>query len=431
MRPASLRLSLLVALFATACSPRAKESSKPAESVPAKASASAAAPVRPATNLKIAPNDLLFGKAPQDKIISAKLATALDTYIAGNLAECERILRAIIAEFPREAPPHVALARFLYVQKKFPETESELLTAAKLKPAAYIYVDLGTLYAEALDRAVEAVDYFNKAALLDPRHAGTHYALGQLYTRLDQPDAALPELAKAAELSPHIAAPFIVRARAYLQLKKPNEALKECDEALRREPGNRIAFEIMADIYNATGEDKAAREYYEKAVYATPPDAGAWTKLGMFHQSRGQWADADAAYAKALDLRADSSLVLNNRAALSLATGADLPRAISWARDAVRLKPGNADFLDTLGELLHRQGEHAAARTQLEAALAVVPDYPSAKFHLAQTLQALGQSPAAADQLRAALASKAAFPERAAAEKLLTQLSSPGVPSAR
>ncbi len=424
MRSCFLIFAFLLLGFSFGCS-RNSDSAAPA---PVVAAPAAANPARPAP--KIGPNDLLFGKAPQDKIISEKLSTALDLYIAGKFDQCERLIRSIIAEFPLEAPPRVALARFLYSQKRFAEVEPELLTALRLKPAGYIFVDLGTLYAEVLDRTVDAVEAFNQAVLSDSRHAGSRYALGQLYFRLNQPDAALVELAKAGELSPQVAAPFIVRARVQIQQKRPLDALKECEEALRREPGNRIAFELMADVYNATAMDRAALDYYQRAVKSPDADVGSWTKLGMFHQSRGRTAEADAAYAMALGLKPDSALVLNNRAALSLVTGRGYPQATLWAREAVKLKPGNADFLDTLGELLLKQGDLEGARAALESAVAVA-GYPSVKFHLAQTLHALGRPAPATELLREALGVNGPFAERVEAEELLKQIAPPAGAPAR
>ena len=74
-----------------------------------------------------------------------------------------------------------------------------------------------------------------------------------------------------------------------------------------------------------------------------------------------------------------------------------------WARAAVAGRPEEANFLDTLGQILLAQGEYAEAEAVLRQALAA-QQRTSTRVALARTLAAQGQHAAAAVEAEEALA---------------------------
>lgn len=365
----------------------------------------------------------------QSREIRARMEAASSAYAAGNVAQAEKLIKDTAKDYPTDPSVEVSLARFYYSQKRFPEADTALQAALKMKESAYLYMDLGTLYAEGLNRPVEAVDYFYKAAALDAKIPGVHYALGQLLSKMGQVDQARKEFAEAAQLDPKNVLPTVGLARLEVQARQPQSALEAYGKALQIAPNSPALLIEVGDLYAATGKNAEALKSYTLATEKLPKDAYVWTKLGMFQQAQGKNIEADRAYEKALKLDSRSAVVLNNRAAIALESNSNLDQALRWSEEAVNLSPKNPYFLDTYGTILHRAKKLKEAKASLEKAINLEPKYPSARYHLALVDKDLGLGEDALNSLKVALTSDAAFPEREQAVALYQQLG--GTPVAR
>jgi len=147
------------------------------------------------------------------------MEAASAAYAAGKAPQSEKLLRDATQEFPNEPSIYVSLARFYYAQRRYRDADEALHAALKLRASARLYMDLGTLYAEGLNRPVEAVDYFYKAVGQDPNLPGAHYALGQLLSKMDQPEQARKEFTEAARLDPKNALSWLGLARIEVRAK--------------------------------------------------------------------------------------------------------------------------------------------------------------------------------------------------------------------
>jgi len=365
----------------------------------------------------------------QSEAVRTRMEAASAAYAAGKAPQSEKLLRDATQEFPNEPSIYVSLARFYYAQRRYRDADEALHAALKLRASARLYMDLGTLYAEGLNRPVEAVDYFYKAVGQDPNLPGAHYALGQLLSKMDQPEQARKEFTEAARLDPKNALSWLGLARIEVRAKQTARAFDAYAKAIALAPNNGGLFVEIGDLHAALGQTKEALKDYTLATQKSPTEAGVWTKFGMFYQTQGNLSEADHAYEKALKLDPRSAVALNNRAAMATDAGGDLKEPLAWARQAVDLSPQNPYFLDTLGVILHRAGKLAEAKAVLDRAVRSEIEYPSAQYHLALVNQQLGQAKEAKRLLQEALASKTAFPERKSAEKTLAQLSAGGAGS--
>lgn len=354
--------------------------------------------------------------------VRAKLGLADIAYREGRFQESELIIRQAVADFSKDPGVHVALGRFLYAQKRFKEAEDALISARELEDAAYIDVDLGTLYAEALDRPVDAMDYFYRAIAKDPKLPGAHYALGQVLFSQNQFDEARAQFEIVVRLDSKNVFGWIGMGRSQVRAGRPYAAVMAYEKAAQLAPKSFLITLERADLDTALGKDEAALRGYEEAVKLDPKSFSAWSKLGMFHQVHSHLADADAAYAKALAIDPKSALVLNNRAALALAGFGHISDGIPLAKQAVELSPDNPYFLDTLGELLEKNGQLDEARRVLTTARQADPKYLAPRYHLAIVLHRQGKIAEARALLEEPLKGDHAFPERADFEKLLAKI---------
>ncbi|EQD36598.1 tetratricopeptide repeat domain protein [mine drainage metagenome] len=116
-----------------------------------------------------------------------------------------------------------------------------------------------------------------------------------------------------------------------------------------------------------------------------------------------------------------ADVVALNNLAWAMIRSAD-PRAAHYAERAYKLAPQSAQVNDTLGWILVRQGQSAAALPYLRRAVRLDPSDRQLQYHYADGLAHAGQPGRARTVLQHILAQPQPFPGRAAAKRLLATL---------
>ena len=231
-----------------------------------------------------------------------------------------------------------------------------------------------------------------------------------------------------------------------------NGALKLADE-LRADPANMpAAATLKADALILAGRNADALAAYKAAYAQTPsselalraaatdaalghPDDGAailrtWTKghpddlaatrqLAQLDLAANRLPDAQREFEAVLAGQPRDTLTLNNLAWIY--QQANDPRAKPTALAAYTQQP-TADTADTLGWIMTTTGDPAGGLPLLRQSDALRPNTPTVRYHLAVALNATGQKADAVNVLDPLLSGNPTFPERADAQKLLSQL---------
>jgi len=139
---------------------------------------------------------------------------------------------------------------------------------------------------------------------------------------------------------------------------------------------------------------------------AESPDAGVDVLLlfASVLQATGDLPAAEANYRKALALRPEQPLAMNNLAYLLLArdagAGGNLADARALSEKAVALAPNVAPFHDTLARIRFKSGDRDGALTSFQRALDLEPDLVDAMIGKASVFSALGDASAVREMLR-------------------------------
>ena len=104
--------------------------------------------------------------------------------------------------------------------------------------------------------------------------------------------------------------------------------------------------------------------------------------LGTVYYATGQHEKAAEYYEQAIAIKPDAVEALNNLAYLYTEQNRKIPEALAMAKTAVRLEPGNASYLDTLGWAYYRTGDLDAALTQLLKAAQIAPGQGEILLHI-------------------------------------------------
>lgn len=228
----------------------------------------------------------------------------------------------------------------------------------------------------AQDKAMDALD---RLETLNQRTGLLEKAKYHL-SRKD-PDKALEMAAKLRAINPRSGDYHLPLAEIQQiggQLPAARETLRE---ALRADPGNAKVLAASADIENRMGNVPGALDLMDKAMAAGMEPAAGHAVKGAILQQAGDAKAAAEQYEKALRLKEDQPLALNNLAMLYADRQGDEAKALELALRACALQPGNPMLLDTLGYVLVKNGRPGDGLKVLERALKLQPGNPDIEKH--------------------------------------------------
>ena len=169
----------------------------------------------------------------------------------------------------------------------------------------------------------------------------------------------------AHRLAPYSARPYGVVGDAEIELGRYPSAFKSFERMVSLKP-NLASYARIAYARELTGDTEGALAAMQLALDAAggQPESTAWVEveLGKLEFGRGRVAAADAHFRAALSIFPGYVFALEQRARVAAARSR-FDRAVALAHQASAAIP-LPQFVAFLGDLLDREGRHAAARRQ-------------------------------------------------------------------
>jgi tetratricopeptide (TPR) repeat protein len=191
--------------------------------------------------------------------------------------------------------------------------------------------------ASMLDSAL--VDY-NKAVSLDSSRFSVWYQLMWIYSQQEDPSNLLKVSTIVAEKFPKEFMGYYFKGVANFLLQNYPASIEALNSSLQM--ANSSDKNTRADVYSLLGD----------AYHAT-----------------GRHLESDSSYDKALALKPDDALVLNNYSYYLSLRGEQLSKAESMSRHSLELEPGSLNFIDTYAWVLFRMGKYDLAKQWMEKAM--------------------------------------------------------------
>lgn len=343
----------------------------------------------------------------------------------GDLGRAEAAMAQARERAPKSAEVAAVSGRVAVARKRAADAEREFRRAMALDPKFMTpRLDLADLFM-ATGRVDDAVEAFRAATTADPKHAGAAFGLGRaLAARGDLPGAQRA-FEQSARLAPALPMPPVALAEVLGAQKRFDDAHAQLDKALQLAPEHMPALAARVNLLRAAGKRTEAVAEQQRIVARLqgPAVAPAYVQLGTLQQEAGQAAEAEAAYRKAIEADPKFHLAWNNAAWLAAERRRDLDRALSDARRAIELAPGNANYHDTLGQVLQARGELQQATAAFSQAAKLAPGSAQAQFRLAQSLDKQRLDAQALAAYRAALAIQRPFEGSEEARRRVAELS--------
>ncbi len=303
----------------------------------------------------------LYGRAsidwPQNyglRVLAARAAFEL-----GDLERAKSDLLEATRQAPGDTDAALWLAHVAFSEGNFRDCLS--YTGRQLKLRGAVNPDTHLLRAEAfaatnrMKRALATLDEL--ADLRDGEFRVIAWAAQARFVGRSDPSAALDGLEKRV-------------SEAKLELADP-----------AAEP----VLNQLFDLYLQTGRAEAAQKRLDALVAANPQSAHLHGLLGRLALVRGDTAEAEKRFAKALELAPDDASALAGRALLEHQNGA-LDGAIEGMTKAAAAAPHNGDYPYIAAAMSLEAGDRKGARTRLEQVLRDHPGHVGAANDLAFVL---------------------------------------------
>lgn len=288
---------------------------------------------------------------------------------------------------------HTAYGRFLLKQGKLNEAEKEFEQALKLNPEiANAHGELAVIALSQKNDAKKAIQHYQQASKFDPANMTYLYGLSTAQHRSGQLNEAITTLKQIAKKLPDNAQPWQFMGIYYMQSGQINNAIDPLETATKLAPDNADIKWLLGEVYTQSGRPEQALGLYQSMIDKKIKTDAAYLKRALIFHALNKLNDAEKSYLAALNINPQLADAYNNLAYITVQTEKNYEQGLRWAKKAVGIDPDNPAFLDTLGWLQFKTGDHKSARDNLIKATNGKPATYDAHFHLATVLEHLGDT---------------------------------------
>ncbi len=286
------------------------------------------------------PNAEMTAGDLQELRVRAQTARGLANLELGKTAEAKADLQEIVKLSPNSSAALVNLAKVSLAEKNLAEATG--------------------FYERALNADAQNFDALSGIVSILIRQKQT----AQAHSRLDQ---AIQNNQNRSDVS---AALHFLKSNVFTAENNANSAEEELKKAMAADENYLPAYSSYAAVLASRNQvDEAVAQY--KKIVEKKPSASVYTLLGMLEDSRGNSAEAEKHYRKALEIVPDSPIAANNLAWTLTETGGNLDEALVLAQKSVNQQQTAAGFYDTLGWVYYKKGLYLPAVEQFRKAVSL------------------------------------------------------------
>ena len=332
-----------------------------------------------------------------------------------NIAPAIISLRQLIEKQPQLAEARVLLAEAYRIQGNQAEAlkvYQELEKAFPRNAQAPLLTGLVYLQETNSDQARQA---FTRSLSLSPDYLPALEQLVKLDIADKQYGKAMERVQAQITKHPALPEPRMLEAVVYLARNDTNQAEASLLKAIQDKPDFQQPYILLARLYVDSKQNQKALQDLQAALDKNPKNVGALMLIGQIHDQQRDRSAARDAYEKLLAINPNFSPALNNLAYLYSEYLGDLDKAYDAARRARELLPYDPFSADTLGWVLFKKGQYAAALNLLQESVKNMPPQADpvgkaeVEFHLGMAQYMLGQEDQARGAFQKAIASGGDF----------------------
>ena len=233
------------------------------------------------------------------------------------------------------------------------------------------------------------------ALYLEPNFPLAQVAQAEAYDSAKRYDLELTALDNIPQESPLYLNVQIQKALALNALEKVDDAKALLETIIAQNPKDVRPLDALGNILRSHERYAEARDAYARAIALIgKPTKQNWTLFyarGVCNERLKDWPQAEADLKRALELSPEESPVLNYLGYTWVDQSQNLKTAMDYIRKAVKLKPDDGYYIDSLGWAYYRLGNIESAVEHLERAVELRPDDPVINDHLGDAYWRIGR----------------------------------------
>ncbi len=190
---------------------------------------------------------------------------------------------------------------------------------------------------------------------------------------------------------------YIKLAVAYMRAGDYGTALQKIKKGIAIEPNNGNAHYVLASIYERLGENKFARDHFQRAIRIQPRDPDTRNGYGAFLCAQKNYEEADEQYRIALEnpLYRTPEVALTNAGTCAQRSG-NKAKAEEYYRRALQRNDRIPLALINMAQLTYDAGEPLSTKAYLQRFHQIVGHTPASLWLAIQTERTLGNKDAEA-----------------------------------
>ncbi len=257
---------------------------------------------------------------------------------------------------------------------KLAEAKADLQEIVRLSPrSSSAMVNLAKVFIAERNSGA-ALDLYEKAIAADPQNfdavsgiVNTSIQLNQTARAHAKVDALVDANAGRADV---LAALHYLKATIFTAENNAGAAEKELLGSIDLDGNYLPSYSAYASLLATQNRTDEAIAQYQKVI-AKKPAAQIYAMLGILEDGRGNTAEAESNYRKALEVTPETPIAANNLAWLIVENQGNLDEALQLATGAVARNQSVAGFYDTLGWVYLKKGLAHSAVEQFKKAVAL------------------------------------------------------------
>ncbi|MBB5017322.1 putative PEP-CTERM system TPR-repeat lipoprotein [Chitinivorax tropicus] len=325
--------------------------------------------------------DEILRKVPKDA--DALLTKGDMVRVEGDKVAAADYYRRALAADPGKAPGYLTLASMAIDDGKFDEARTLLKDVSKVAPGTLMARYLESLLAfreKKFDDAERAIQEVLKIA---PKHLQSNLlagAIGFVKGNYAQAENALKLVIEHDKGNSYARR---LLGATLLKQKQPERAIVLLEEGIHIKADDSAMLNLLGEAYLQAGNNGKATDMFAKASQAAPADANTKARLALSRIAAGDaqrgLSDLEAAFSPDQgSFQAEVMLVmtaLNTR---------DFAKAAKGVESLEKKQPDNPLTYNLKAALALAKEDHKTARTHLEKAMQLAPDYLPAAINLAR-----------------------------------------------
>lgn len=320
---------------------------------------------------------------------SDHMQQAYKDYQANKFPDATKELKEVLKKSPNIVQAHEMLASIYLHENQVPQAIPELEAVVRLHPkeVAQFRDNLGVAYQQT-GQFPKAIGLYQTALLQSPRDPVLAFNYAIVLEKAGKHTDAAAAFENAATLDPKNSADPLYAGLLFHQAGNDAKAVPDLKSALALGTNQKFnAYTALAEAASNAKNTADAANYMTLAGQANPADFNTQANLGILQQNAGNKAEAEAAYRKAVVLKADnpkSMGAIQSNLAMLLTGEGKLDEAATFFSEATQSDPSSVSIQDNLGAVYEKQSKKDLALAAYKKALTINPNNGLAKEGVAR-----------------------------------------------